>query len=52
MRIMSDKAITKEEVQSMVDSFDRKVAKAVQLAVINGAISAVAVVIAIIALAR
>ena len=52
MRIMSDKAITKEEVQGLVDTADSSSRRAFMLAVCSFAVSIAAITIALVALVR
>lgn len=50
MRIMSDKAIVREEVQDMVDEACKKGQKSLKVALVGLAVSVVALSIAIVAL--
>ncbi len=52
MRIMSDKAIVREEVQDMVDAACQRGVQAFKFAAISLAVSATALVVAIVALVR
>ena len=52
MRIMSDKAIVREEVQSMVDEASKRFARAFKFAAVSLAISVVSLGLAVVALIK